>query len=290
MNINLRCSTFLGCALLLFGCGGGANGAGGGLDGTIYYQDIEDGSVYKMSLSDAKMTRLFAGFYPTRTPDGTFIYEANGDLVESPDGIQLRTIIKGNFDATPRYDDSFSFPALSPDGTLIAYNTLTNLVYICRRDNGQIVSHFTESPPGAGLVGWERPSWTPDNRIVVAGNLGTPGLYISDAGWTTLTRFDPGINQPFDAKVSPKGGVVAFEENNDIYTLNLDGSGLKQLTSTNDEEKMPTWSPDGSSVAAFSGLDLVTVHADGSSPKTLSMGDPNVFFNFNTDQAFDWTK
>ena len=288
MNINLRCSTFLASALLLFGCGGGNGGGGGGLKGTIYYQDIEDGSVYKMTLADAKMTRLFAGSYPTRTPEGSFIYEANGDLVESSDGIQLRTIIPGNFDQA-RFDNSFTFPSLSPDGTLIAYNTLDNLVYVCRRDNGQIVSHFTENPPGGGLVGWERPSWTPDNRIVVAGNLGTPGIYVSDAGWTTLTRFDPMLNQPFDAKVSPKGGVVAFEVNNDIYTLNLDGTGLKQLTTTNDEEKMPTWSPDGSAVAAFSGLDSATVKPDGTNVQTLSMGDPNVFFNFNTDQAFDWT-
>ena len=288
MIIQRPWATLLACAFLFFGCGGD-NGKGGGLKGTIYYQDIEDGSVYKMTLGDANITRLFAGSYPTRAADGSFIYEANGDLVESKDGVQLRTIIPGNFDAAKKYDDSFTFPALSPDGTLIAYNTLDDLVYICRRDNGQIVSHFTETPPGGGLVGWERPSWTPDNRIVVAGNLGTPGLYISDAGWTTLTRFDPGINQPFDAKVSPKGGVVAFEENNDIYTLNLDGTGLKQLTASNDEEKMPTWSTDGSAVAAFSGLDLVTVNADGSNVKTLSMGDPNVFFNFNTDQAFDWT-
>jgi len=283
MHINLRCSTFLACALFVVGCGGG-----GGLDGTIYYQDIEDGSVYKMTLSDANTTRLFAGSYPTRTPEGTFIYEAGGNLVESPDGVQLRTIIPGNFDQK-KFDNSFTFPSLSPDGTMIAYNTLDNLVYVCRRDNGQILSHFTENPPGAGLVGWERPTWTPDNRIVVAGTIGTPGLYISDAGWNTLTRFDPNLNQPYDAKVSPKGGVVAFEENNDIYTLKLDGTGLKQLTATNDEEKMPTWSADGSAVAAFSLLDLLVVNADGSNVQTLSHGDPNVFYNFNTDQAFDWT-
>ena len=283
MHINARSAPFVVCFFLL-GCGGG----GGGLNGTIYYQDIEDGSVYKMTLADANMTRLFAGSYPTRTPDGKFIYEANGDLVESSDGIQLRTIIPGNFDQ-PRFDNSFTFPALSPDGTLIAYSTLDNLVYVCRRDSGQIVSHFTESPPGAGLVGWERPSWTPDGRIVVAGTIGTPGIFISDAGLTTLTRFDPMLNHPYDAKVSPKGDLVAFEENNDIYTLKLDGTGLKQLTATNDEEKMPTWSADGSAVAAFSLLDLLVVNADGSNVQTLSHGDPNVFYNFNTDQAFDWT-
>jgi Tol biopolymer transport system component len=283
MNIHIWSTTFLVC-LLLLGCGGG-----GGLDGTIYYQDIEDGSVYKMTLADAKETRLFAGSYPTRTADGTFIYESGGNLVESSDGIQLRTIIAGNFNDSASFNDSFTFPSVSPDGKLIAYNTLDNLVYVCRRDNGQIVSHFTETPPGSGLTGWERPTWTPDQRIVVAGQLGTPGLYISDAAWTTLTRFDPMINQPFDAKVSPKGDVVAFEANNDIYTLKLDGTGLKQITSSNSEEKMPTWSPDGSALAAFSDLDLVTANADGSGIQSLSHGNPNIFFNFNTDQAFDWT-
>ena len=50
MHINVHTATLLAC-LSLLGCGGG--GPGWGLKGTIYYQDIEDGSVYKMTLSDA---------------------------------------------------------------------------------------------------------------------------------------------------------------------------------------------------------------------------------------------
>lgn len=285
MNHSTRAVALL-ASLVVFGCTD--NNTGGGLNGTIYYQDIQDGFVYKMTLADAKMTKLIAGFYPNRTPQGSFIYVNGGDLAESSDGVQVRTIIKANVNNATKSDDNFAFPALSPDGQLIAYNTLSNLLYVCRRDSGQIVSSFTETPPGGGLTGWEKPSWTADGRIVVAGQLGTPGIYISDAAFTTLTRFDPNLNQPSDAKAAPKGVAVVFEANSHVWTLNLDGTGLKQLTDGNRQEKMPTWSADGGSVAAFTGLDLVTMNADGSNQQLLSKGDPNVFYNFNTDQAFDW--
>jgi TolB protein len=242
-----------------------------------------------MNLADASITKLIAGNYPARTSDGSFIYVALPGLVESSDGVQVRTIMATNVDDATKANDNFAFPAVSPDGTLIAYNTLSNLVYVCRRDNGQVVSHFTENPPGGGLTGWERPTWTPDGRIVVAGQLGTPGIYISDAAFTTLTRFDPMINQPDHAKVSPKGDLVAFEANSHIYTIKLDGTGLKQMTMGNNQERFPTFNPDGSAIAAYSNLDLWTVNTDGSNLQMLSGGNPNNYYNFNTDQAFDWT-
>lgn len=294
MHIHIRLSALVVVAALFplaftsIGCGGDA-GTGGGLNGTIYYNDVEDGFIYKMSLADATMTKLIAGNYPARTKEGSFIYVALPGLVESSDGVQLRTIMESNVNDATHANDNFAFPSVSPDGTLIAYNTLSDLVYVCRRDNGQVVSHFTENPPGAGLTGWERPTWTPDGRIVVAGQIGTPGIFISDAGFTTLTRFDPMINQPYDAKVSPKGDLVAFEANSHIYTIKLDGTGLQQMTMSNNEEKFPTFNPDGTAIAAFSLLDLWTVNVDGTNLQKLSKGDPNVFFNFNTDQAFDWT-
>ncbi len=282
MTIHVRSATLFAC-LLVLGCGGG-----GGLGGNIYYNVVSDGYIYKMSLDSTTETKLFFGSYPNRTPEGSFIYVNGVDLAESSDGVQVRTIMASNVNDASKANDSFAFPQLSPDGQLIAYNTLSNLVYVCRRDNGQVVSHFTENPPGAGLTGWERPTWTADGRIVVAGQLGTPGLYVSDAAFTTLTRFDPMVNQPWQAKAAPKGDLVTFIAKDHVFVIKVDGTGLKQLTTGNNSERMPTWSPDGSSVAAFSNLDLVTINADGTNLQQLSKGDPNVFFDFNTDQQFDW--
>ena len=35
----------------------------------------------------------------------------------------------------------------------------------------------------------------------------------------------------------------------EIYTMNADGSGVTQLTSNGDDDKAPTWSPDGTKIA-----------------------------------------
>ncbi|MFN8140444.1 MAG: hypothetical protein U0R49_11665 [Fimbriimonadales bacterium] len=51
---------------------------------------------------------------------------------------------------------------------------------------------------------------------------------------------------------SPDGTRVAFGSaktgNGDIYIMNLDGSDLKQITSSDDLECAPSWSPDGSQI------------------------------------------
>lgn len=270
------------------GCGGDGGGANGNSpSGTVYYNVIDDGSIYSMDLGSFSTKKLLTGNHPNRTPEGSFIYVNGSDLAESSDGVQVRTIIKFNPDI-PRFDNGFQYPQLSPDGKFIVYNTNDNLVYVCRRDNGQIVSHFTENPPGGGLTGWERPSWTPDGRIVAAGQLGTPGLFISDAAWTTFTRFDPMLNQPSFAKISPKGDLVAFIASQHVYTIKLDGSGLKQVTMRNNEERLPTWSPDGSAIATFSSYDLITVNADGTGLRSESAAFPDQILPWNTDQQFEW--
>lgn len=260
---------------------------GPGPSGTIYYNTVSDGFIYSMALPSASETKLLFGNHPNRTAQGTFIYVNGTDLAESADGVQVRTIIPFNADI-PKFDNGFQFPQLSPDGQFIVYNTNDDLVYVCRRDSGQIVSHFTENPPGGGLTGWERPSWTPDGRIVVAGQLGTPGLWISDANWTQFSRFDPSLNQPSFAKVSPKGDLVAFIANDHIYTIKLDGTGLTQITTGNSQERLPTWAPDGTSIAAFSGLDVITIGVDGTNLKSEQAAFPDKILPYNTDQQFEW--
>lgn len=69
--------------------------------------------------------------------------------------------------------------------------------------------------------------------------------------------------------------------NEQLFTINLDGSGLRQLTYSDiDFSGRPAWSPDGSTIAFVSGpnregfnkADIYLMDSDGSNPRQLTSG------------------
>lgn len=84
----------------------------------------------------------------------------------------------------------------------------------------------------------------------------------------------------YDPDWSPSGELIAFVStnsgNDEIYTITVDGSILKQLTINDFEwDKHPSWSPDGHKIVFFSNRDsgrrqLWLMHADGSGQQNLS--------------------
>jgi Tol biopolymer transport system component len=84
--------------------------------------------------------------------------------------------------------------------------------------------------------------------------------------------------EPID--VSSLQGRIAFSSGtDDIYTINADGSGLKGLTTSENLEFDPTWSPDGRSIAYRhqagddSTTDIFVMDADGSHRRNLTGSD-----------------
>jgi Tol biopolymer transport system component len=73
---------------------------------------------------------------------------------------------------------------------------------------------------------------------------------------------------------SPDGTRIAFASQRggtfDIYVMNADGRGTRQLTSTKDDDNHPTWSPDGHRVAFARSGDIYVMDADGSNPRRIS--------------------
>ena len=73
-----------------------------------------------------------------------------------------------------------------------------------------------------------------------------------------------------DPQLSPDGRTVAFTvgtanktENRTlthIYTVRIDGSGLKQITSGNASHSSPRWSPDGKRIAYTTGGEIGRAH------------------------------
>ena len=87
-----------------------------------------------------------------------------------------------------------------------------------------------------------------------------------------------GFDGASDVAVSPDGRRIAFVAHNggsgDIMVMHRDGSGLRLVTSTPDNDDWPAWSADGRAIAFVrtggeSMGDLWLVDADGGNARAL---------------------
>ncbi|HMI57392.1 MAG TPA: Ig-like domain-containing protein, partial [Gemmatimonadaceae bacterium] len=70
------------------------------------------------------------------------------------------------------------------------------------------------------------------------------------------------------ASVVPPGQLVAVRPGNGVYLMNLDGTGLKTLATTNDFSLFPQWSPDRTRITIYEGdpystANLTSLSLDG---------------------------
>ena len=108
-------------------------------------------------------------------------------------------------------------------------------------------------------VAWLGYAWLPDGRLVISSE---QTIYLSDERHSVVGKaikeFMPEQGRPIFLNASPDGEKVAFTLVTDsnparrtghVFVMNVDGTGLRQLTDVNnpgDENAMhPLWSPDG---------------------------------------------
>lgn len=124
------------------------------------------------------------------------------------------------------------------------------------------------------------PAWFPGRRAVYYTSYrnGLPHIYAHDLA--------SGARQPFaryggmndGIAFSPDGSRVAMVLSKagspDLWVGGADGSGLRRVTTTREEESSPTWSPDGRTLCFTSssggGTRLYTVDAGGGTMKALN--------------------
>jgi Tol biopolymer transport system component len=101
---------------------------------------------------------------------------------------------------------------------------------------------------------------------------------------TALTGADIGrVAINYDPDWSPRGDLIVFVStnsgNDEIYTVTVDGTIVRQLTNNNFEwDKHPSWSPDGSQIVFFSNRitgrrQLWLMKADGADQRNLSSNE-----------------
>ncbi len=164
-------------------------------------------------------------------------------------------------------------PAWSPDGTRVVFTGRSNLdstsaVYVAYANGGGLtrISNGPNDMDGAPTT-----AWSPDGQRIVfsRGHLTEPGqnpvissdIYVVNADGTGLVQLS-GVADMIDSQQawSPDGTQIAFLRNSanmidveygpaDLYVMNADGSNLRSLTNTPEDENDFSWSPDSTRIA-----------------------------------------
>lgn len=142
-------------------------------------------------------------------------------------------------------------PALSPDGTLIAFakarlDMSGQDIWVMNADGSN--PHLLASV-GAGIA--TSPDWSPDGSQIAfyATQASQFHLFVVPASGGDVTELAYGGKNDMMPDWSPDGEKILFASDrsgqSDLYVMRPDGSGLEQLTDTGANEWRPRWSPDG---------------------------------------------
>lgn len=150
-----------------------------------------------------------------------------------------------------------STPAMSPDGTMVAYGSERGpkpgrVIRVARVD-GSDERQLTSSARD------QAPSWSPDGRRILFESFrdGNAEIYVMDANGQNQRRLTE--NQVYDsgASWSPDGkSIMWFSANgpgtpeddygaSDLWTMRADGSGKRRIARLPGSDTYPSWAPDG---------------------------------------------
>ena len=218
----------------------------------IYIMDIKGRNLQNLTNSSTHE------FSPAFSPDGQqMAYVSSRHERLEIYVMNLNTKVSRRLTHHPKHDNN---PAWSPDGRWIAFDSNREGTYDIYKiePDGENLQRLTHEGDNFN------PAWSPDNQFIASSSsrgVGKGGIYIMDADGGNPRRL---ANQPRWGQVpswSPDGKQIAFSDlilggnrdvllmpNGDIYTINVDGSHLRQRTRHQADDFSPVWSPDGRSI------------------------------------------
>ncbi|MGI8734482.1 MAG: winged helix-turn-helix domain-containing protein [Pyrinomonadaceae bacterium] len=189
----------------------------------------------------AVTNEVFLSWNPVWSPDGRYLYFASDrggtmNLWRVP--IDEKS---GNVLASPQ---AVTTPA-------------PHIEHLCFSRDGQHLAYVNDSI----VNNIEEIQFDPQRKVVVG-----------DSRW--VTRDHTNIVSP---EVSPDGEWLVYHtlgEKEDLFVINIDGTGLRQLTNDVSKDRGPRWSPDGKRIAFSSDrsgkFEIWTINADGGQLRQLS--------------------
>jgi dipeptidyl aminopeptidase/acylaminoacyl peptidase len=260
-------------SVLLTGCGGGDGSTGDGdnppdlnnsgpqLTGVIVFEQAYEvlGSkdsygIMEYRVATDELVHFHDGESPRRHPGGskTALLQACGEigfiavhrvLIVDAQGNELHSLpCSGDVSNPDNRTTRFGQAELSPNEDLVAVEAY---YYI---DNGYkfytVIYDLAGNIVYSWLGGYD-PTWTQDGRLLMA----TTGnrFFLTDQTLMTGENIDPGqfsstLLQP---DIHPDGDRFIFSYNSQIWSMNLDGTGLTRLVEDAAQLRTPAWSPDG---------------------------------------------
>jgi Tol biopolymer transport system component len=249
-------------------CAGSAQAAFPGANGRIAFVSAENGDrsihIYSVNADGTDPTQLTSqpdfDRDPVWSPDGTKIAFTRSAVGNDLHDLVVRDVVLGTENRLTNQTTGFiRDPAWSPGGNWLAFvapgeNPGSSFPEIYRVDaGGTRMINLTRNDE----LDEREPAWSPDGtKIAFAGaghEVNGVQVFVMNADGSeprNLTRSQPGSNhQPV---WSPTGDEIAFvsdrDGNNEIYTMDADGTNVTRVTTHSASDVAPAWSPDGTMI------------------------------------------
>lgn len=232
------------------------------------------------------LTAEFADFAYNITPswDGTGQYLTFSSRTRTGTNVNVVAVPSGDvLFSTESFVGTFDDGSLSPDGSQVAYASLTAVtpgLFVADVDTGEVIE-ITDMD--ANDVRW---SPLGDQLAFTSGSFGNIDLFVIDVDGENLVNLTEAEEMRVEWPTwSPDGERLAFQapinRQYDLWTVNVDGSDLTNhhVDSPQAYEARAAWSPDGEQIAFMADRAINNIvqsiwlmNADGSEERTLTGG------------------